>query len=137
MTTLPNDAPATVVAGTPDRKSEPAKKTNNPKSGKQRVARRPSKAGHGPKRRHKPAKTATAAKASYTARAARQGSKTARVLDLLQRPTGATLKELMKTTGWQAHSVRGFLSGTVGKKMRLTVVSLKEEDGERRYSLKV
>jgi hypothetical protein len=42
----------------------------------------------------------------------------------------------MKTTAWQAHSVRGFLSGTVGKKMGLAVVSMKGEDGERTYSVK-
>ena len=41
-----------------------------------------------------------------------------------------------KASGWQAHSVRGFLSGTVGKKMGLTVVSTKGEDGERSYSVK-
>ena len=41
----------------------------------------------------------------------------------------------MKATGWQPHSVRGFLSGTVGKKMGLTVISTKGEDGERSYSL--
>ena len=58
------------------------------------------------------------------------------MLDLLKRPDGATLKELMKATGWQAHSVRGFLSGAVGKKMGLTVVSAKGEDGERTYLLK-
>jgi hypothetical protein len=54
---------------------------------------------------------------------ARDGSKTAKVLDLLKRPEGVTAKELMKATGWQPHSVRGFLSGTVGKKMGLTVTS--------------
>jgi hypothetical protein len=44
-------------------------------------------------------------------------------------PGGASLKELMKATDWQAHSVRGFLSGSVGKKMGLTVTSAKSEDG--------
>lgn len=42
----------------------------------------------------------------------------------------------MKATGWQPHSVRGFLSGTVGKKLGLTVTSTKGEDGERSYSVK-
>jgi hypothetical protein len=65
----------------------------------------------------------------------REGSKTAKVLDLLRRPGGVTNKELLKATGWQPHSVRGFLSGTVGKKMNLTVVSTKGEDGERTYSI--
>ena len=66
----------------------------------------------------------------------REGSKTAKVVDLLKRPNGATLKEVMKATGWQPHSVRGFISGTLGKKMGLTVISTKAEDGERTYSLK-
>ena len=42
----------------------------------------------------------------------------------------------MKATGWQAHSVRGFLSGTARKKLGLDVVSTKAEDGERTYSVK-
>ena len=67
---------------------------------------------------------------------ARDGSKAAKILDLLKRPEGATLKELMKATGWQAHSVRGFLSGTIGKKMGLKVASTKNEEGERIYSIK-
>jgi tRNA U34 2-thiouridine synthase MnmA/TrmU len=45
-------------------------------------------------------------------------------------------KDAMKATGWQPHSVRGFLSGTVGKKMGLTITSTKGEDGERSYSVK-
>ena len=66
----------------------------------------------------------------------RDGSKTAKVMDLLKRPHGATMKELMKATGWQPHSVRGFLSGTLGRKMRVSVTSVKSEDGERTYSVK-
>jgi hypothetical protein len=77
-----------------------------------------------------------AAKGRNKATCARQGSKTAKVLDLLKRSGGATLKEIMKATGWQAHSVRGFLSGTLGKKMKLTVTSTKAEDGARSYSVK-
>jgi Protein of unknown function (DUF3489) len=69
------------------------------------------------------------------AASAREGSKTAKVLALLKRSGGVTLKELRKATGWQPHSVRGFLSG-VGKKMELTVASAKDADGERRYSVK-
>ena len=67
---------------------------------------------------------------------AREGSKTATVLDLLKRPGGATAKELLKATNWQPHSLRGFISGTLGKKMGLTVSSTKGEDGERSYSIK-
>jgi hypothetical protein len=82
----------------------------------------------------KPAKKAP--KGAKKGTGARDGSKTAKVLDLLKRPGGVTAKELMKTTGWQPHSVRGFLSGTVGKKMGLAVTSIKGEDGERTYSVK-
>jgi hypothetical protein len=65
----------------------------------------------------------------------REGSKTVKVLELLKRPGGATSAELMTATGWQAHSVRGFLSGTIVKKMGLPLVSAKREDGTRGYSL--
>jgi len=44
--------------------------------------------------------------------------------------------DAMKATGWQPHSVRGFLSGTVGKKMGLAVTSTKGEAGERTYCVK-
>ena len=65
----------------------------------------------------------------------RQGSKTEKVLDLLKRAGGASLKEIMKATDWQPHSVRGFISGTLGKKMGLKVESAKNNDGERVYSI--
>jgi hypothetical protein len=76
------------------------------------------------------------AKAPKAESRVRQGTKTETVLELLKRPGGVTAKELMKATGWQPHSVRGFLSGTVGKKMGLAVTSTKGEDGERTYSVK-
>ena len=66
----------------------------------------------------------------------REGSKTAQVLELLKRPVGATIKDLMKKTDWQAHTIRGFLSGIVRKKLGLTVESTRGDDGERTYSLK-
>jgi hypothetical protein len=64
---------------------------------------------------------------------AREGSKQAEVLELLRRPKGATLQEIMKTTGWQAHTVRGFVSGTLIKKLGLKVESFRSEDKERTY----
>jgi hypothetical protein len=97
---------------------------SKPKSRKKTTpARKPSKAP----------KNATSAKAG----GARKGSKTAKVLDLLKRRGGATKKELMRATGWMPHSVRGFISATVGKKMGLTVDSTKAKDGQRSYSVKV
>src|SRR5882672_6586321 len=89
----------------------------------------------------KKAKTAAKAakgkrgKAGSKPAAARDGSKKATVLGLLQRKGGATLAQIMKATGWQAHSVRGFISGALGKKMGLTVESVRREDGERVYSI--
>jgi len=99
----------------------------------------PSKAKSGKKAApaKKANKGATSAKSSKKKAAGpRQASKAAQVLELLKRSGGASLKELMKATGWQAHSVRGFLSGALGKKMGLTVTSAKAENGERRYSVK-
>ena len=92
------------------------------------------------KKKGKSAKKATppkkASKGAKKAKGPREGSKTNQVLELLKRPGGATAKELIKATGWQPHSVRGFLSGTIGKKMGLTVTFTKGEDGERTYSVK-
>jgi len=69
-------------------------------------------------------------------RVPRAGSKTRKLLALLQRPQGAGIKELLKVTGWQPHSVRGFISGVVVRKMGLPVTSTKAESGERRYAIR-
>ena len=109
------------------------KATKKAHSGTSRAHVAPKKGKSG-KKAHLPKKAPKGAKKATSG--ARDGSKTAKILDLLKQPGGATSKELMKATGWQPHSVRGFLSGTIGKKMGLTVVSLKGEDGERTYSVK-
>jgi hypothetical protein len=80
----------------------------------------------------RPSKTANADDGAPTAR---EGSKKAIVLELIRRPDGATLKDIMEATGWQAHSVRGFISGTLSKKMGFKVESTKRPDGERAYQL--
>ena len=83
-----------------------------------------------------PAKTSakkTAAKGA--AKAPRAESKTAKIIALLERKGGATAPELLKATGWQAHSLRGFISGTLGKKMGRPAKSDINTKGERVYSL--
>ena len=78
----------------------------------------------------------SAKKASRAAKpVARPGSKKAEVIGMLQKPKGATLAEIMKATDWQAHTVRGFVSAALGKKMGITVVSTKSDSGERTYTV--
>jgi hypothetical protein len=62
------------------------------------------------------------------------GSKQDRVIALLRRREGATLAALVKATSWKPHSVRGFLAGTVRKKLKLPLVSEKV-DGIRTYRI--
>jgi hypothetical protein len=57
------------------------------------------------------------------------------ILKKLKSAKGATIEAMMEATGWQAHSVRGFLSGTVKKKLGLIVVSETGKDGIRRYRI--
>jgi hypothetical protein len=61
-------------------------------------------------------------------------TKQAKVIDALCRPEGATIAEIMEMTGWQEHSVRGFISGAVKKKLGLTVERI-TEDGRISYRI--
>jgi len=112
----------------------PSTKKANPKKN----APKGPKAAKGAKKaatKPAPKKAAKAAeeKVSHQGRA---NSKKTAVLDLLRRKDGATLPEIAKATGWRNHSIRGFISGTIGKKMGLNVESTKNEAGDRTYRIK-
>jgi hypothetical protein len=82
------------------------------------------------------AKTAATKKATRSAIGeVRTNTKKAIVLELLRRKQGATTAEIAKATDWQNHSIRGFISGHVTKKMGLAVESSKNEAGERTYRI--
>ena len=68
------------------------------------------------------------------AKKADPGSKQSRVIAMLQSPAGATIAAMMKATGWQQHSVRGFLAGVVRKRLKLKLGS-KKVDGNRVYRI--
>jgi hypothetical protein len=87
-----------------------------------------------------PTRTKKARKASQKRKAEKQdsgprgGTKTAQVVAMLQREGGATISEIMSAMGWQKHTVRGFMAGTM-KKGGYTVESFKPEGGERTYRI--
>jgi DNA-binding MarR family transcriptional regulator len=103
------------------------------------IAPRDSKRSAGRHRKARKSK-GTAAPGSKEKRKAsaallRAGTKLALLLDLLQRKGGATIAEVMKATGWQAHSVRGAISGALKKKLGLAVASDKVEGRGRVYRI--
>jgi Protein of unknown function (DUF3489) len=107
-----------------------------PEAAAARSAQRQRRSSAKPKPATK-AKSQPKLKAGATASpaAARACTKQALLLDLLQRKQGATIAEAAKATGWQAHSVRGAISGTLKKKLGLTVDSTKVDKRGRVYRI--
>ena len=103
---------------------KPAKKSAHPKRS-QKTAQRRSKPAVAPQ--------STAAQSESVERTSKD-TKQARVIAMLQAPSGATIAAIMQQTGWQPHSVRGFLAGVVRKKLKLTLHSTKV-DGQRVYRI--
>jgi hypothetical protein len=65
----------------------------------------------------------------------RESSKQAIVIQMLRHPDGTTIRQVMESTGWQAHTVRGTFAGALKKKLGLNIVSAKDATGERVYRI--
>jgi hypothetical protein len=144
-----SQTPATAEAdhALPEQASEPAQAT--PEAPETLASAEPVAAGDAPAadvapaaseastkavRAKKAPKVPKVAKAPQSESGPREGSKTAQVVAMLKREGGATLAEIMTTMGWQKHTVRGFMAGTM-KKAGFTVESFKPEGGERTYRI--
>ena len=74
-------------------------------------------------------------KTTPTERKIREGTKQALVIEMLRRPQGASIGEIVDATSWVSHSVRGFMAGALKKKLGLAIGSEKDAGKERRYRI--
>lgn len=96
------------------------------KTGTAKWASRSSSAGNaktGGKKPRQAAKSTSSLGANAVAGTVQPDSKLGKMIALLQRQDGATIAQMMKATGWQAHSVRGAMSGTIKKRLGMTITS--------------
>jgi hypothetical protein len=98
-----------------------------PGSAKPKGARKPAKKAKAPKKAGRAKKAAGKPKTDRT-------NKKAEVIEMMKRAKGATLPEIMKATGWQPHTVRGFVS-ILGSKGGEKIESSKNAAGERTYKI--
>ena len=111
----------------------PEKTASKKAASRKKVAPQGRKTATGAKPR-KQAKTEKEKKSLRKTATPRTKSKGGKILEMIGRPKGATLSEIMTATGWQAHSVRGFIS-TACKKHNLTIQSEKNDAGGRVYRI--
>jgi hypothetical protein len=87
------------------------------------------------KRKTTAAKTADTATAVREQRNRKPKTKLAQLEAMLRRPNGATIEQISKALVWQAHSVRGVMSGALKKKQGLTITNERTDDGRRLYRI--
>jgi hypothetical protein len=116
------------------RQKPPVEKVTPPTNAKAKASPKP-KTPVTPKS-HKAAANAPTAPGQVEQPQGGRSTKQERMLTLLSRPEGASIEEMMRATNWQQHSVRGFLAGTVKKKLGFALSSAKTADGVRRYHIK-
>ena len=110
--------------------AEPVERTKRQPRANVKMARKLAKA----QKRRTRSKGAVGSRNGTKPASGRQ-SKQQTCLDLLGRREGATIEDLEQATGWQKHSVRGFLAGAVKKKLGLTLISEKPDAGPRHYRI--
>ncbi len=129
-TTTENTAVVAEQGATTALRKAPSKKGSSQKKG----ASKAKKGAKEPKKVAKAKKAKPACTKDAAAPAPRAESKGVKILELISRAKGATLAEIQKATGWQAHSVRGFLS-TAAKKHGINIQSSRTEGGDRVYQV--